>query len=455
MDSSPLSQRLGAGQSGFPRYADQAYYETEIPGARAGHGRRWASFIGIAALAVLGVWIVLTSVYIILHDDLLTTAVRDRLRMQTAYEDRIAGLRGEIGAVTGRLMLNQDEFDAKVERLNARQALLEERQRAIAALISDIDDTVLALGEDDTTASLQGEAGVQPASVSSDETIGDQASLVPDNTIRLAFANQFNPETVSRPGYDLLQDPNLPTKPQNRADRDLLRLAVAQSELEARQFKTLNQLEKNALAAGIQITQAFSRLGFEPREIYAEADTQTEAVGGPLIQMSPQVLPSVSSFERQIHRIRTHSAKASGLYRALLSFPLRRPLDGHHDITSRFGSRLDPFRRTPAHHSGLDYRAGRGTPVRATADGNVVMAGRNGGYGRMVELKHANGVTTRYAHMSSIAVKKGEVVEAGDIVGRVGSSGRSTGPHLHYETRLNGTAINPARFLKVGAEVVR
>ncbi len=83
----------------------------------------------------------------------------------------------------------------------------------------------------------------------------------------------------------------------------------------------------------------------------------------------------------------------------------------------------------------------------------MVKSGWNGGYGRMVEIDHGNGLTTRYAHMSKLRVKKGQTVETGDVVGEVGSSGRSTGPHLHYEVRRNGDAIDPLRFLKAGKKV--
>ena len=104
-------------------------------------------------------------------------------------------------------------------------------------------------------------------------------------------------------------------------------------------------------------------------------------------------------------------------------------------------------------HSGMDFRAPTGSDARVTAAGTVVSAGWNGGYGRMVEVKHANGFSTRYGHLSKILVKEGQELSAGDVVGKVGSSGRSTGPHLHYEVRRNGDALNPVRFLKAGKKV--
>ncbi|MGO4835386.1 M23 family metallopeptidase, partial [Rhizobiaceae sp. 2RAB30] len=96
-----------------------------------------------------------------------------------------------------------------------------------------------------------------------------------------------------------------------------------------------------------------------------------------------------------------------------------------------------------------------GAAARATAPGTVVKAGWNGGYGRMVEVEHGSGFTTRYAHLSKIRVKVGQAVTTGDIVGDVGSSGRSTGPHLHYEIRRDGDALDPVSFLKTGRKLGR
>jgi murein DD-endopeptidase MepM/ murein hydrolase activator NlpD len=119
-----------------------------------------------------------------------------------------------------------------------------------------------------------------------------------------------------------------------------------------------------------------------------------------------------------------------------------------HEVTSRFGLRKDPFRRKPAMHSGIDFRGPVGSPVYTTAPGVIVKAGRHGGYGKLVEVRHENGVTTRYAHLSMIAVRAGQKVKRGDMIGKLGNTGRSTGPHLHYETRVGGRAIDPLKFWK-------
>ena len=129
--------------------------------------------------------------------------------------------------------------------------------------------------------------------------------------------------------------------------------------------------------------------------------------------------------------------------------PIGVPVKAVH-VSSRFGYRLDPFLKRPAFHAGVDFVAAAGTTVRATAAGIVINAGWSGGYGQMVEIDHADGVSTRYGHLSAFLVSVGDRVEAGAPIGRVGSTGRSTGPHLHYETRRNGKTVNPAIYLAAG-----
>jgi murein DD-endopeptidase MepM/ murein hydrolase activator NlpD len=116
---------------------------------------------------------------------------------------------------------------------------------------------------------------------------------------------------------------------------------------------------------------------------------------------------------------------------------------------------LDPFLGRPAFHAGIDFESASGQPVRSTAAGRVVTAGWSGGYGNMVEIDHGGGLSTRFGHLSSISVVAGQAVGVGAIVGRVGSTGRSTGPHLHYETRVEGEAVDPLRFLRAGQTLAR
>jgi murein DD-endopeptidase MepM/ murein hydrolase activator NlpD len=122
-----------------------------------------------------------------------------------------------------------------------------------------------------------------------------------------------------------------------------------------------------------------------------------------------------------------------------------------HTESSGFGWRDDPIRHTRRFHSGTDFRGKPGTPVVAAGDGVVTFSGRMGGYGNMVEIDHGNGLATRYGHMSEVLVEEGQDVEPGAVLGRIGSTGRSTGPHLHYEVRVDGEPVDPTRFLRAGS----
>jgi murein DD-endopeptidase MepM/ murein hydrolase activator NlpD len=126
---------------------------------------------------------------------------------------------------------------------------------------------------------------------------------------------------------------------------------------------------------------------------------------------------------------------------------------GEIDETSPFGVRVDPFVHEAAMHTGMDIRGEPGEPVHATAVGRVSIAGWDGGYGNMVEIDHGNGLATRYGHLSRIDVHVGDEVRIGQIIGLIGSTGRSTGPHLHYETRVDGEPVNPQKFLDAGAKL--
>jgi murein DD-endopeptidase MepM/ murein hydrolase activator NlpD len=160
-----------------------------------------------------------------------------------------------------------------------------------------------------------------------------------------------------------------------------------------------------------------------------------------------------NSFERAVARVKVARTQAEHLTRTLLRVPLRKPVNGEIDLSSTFGVRVDPFLHVAAMHTGLDFRGDAGDPIHATAAGTVVGAGWSGGYGRMVEIDHGNGLSTRYGHLSQIDVKVGDEIRIGQVIGRMGSTGRSTGPHLHYETRIDGDAVDPQKFLHAGARL--
>jgi murein DD-endopeptidase MepM/ murein hydrolase activator NlpD len=181
------------------------------------------------------------------------------------------------------------------------------------------------------------------------------------------------------------------------------------------------------------------------------------SLGGPLIEAKdPRALAAVldvdEDFASRIQRAANDMSDMRQLGAATKKLPLYRPTSNP-ALSSSYGVRFDPFTRRPAFHSGLDFPGAFYTPIMATAPGVVSFTGVRSGYGNTVEIDHGGGFKTRYAHLATIGVRVGQRVAIGNRIAAMGSTGRSTGPHLHYEVWVNGKAQNPNRFLKAGEYV--
>ena len=191
------------------------------------------------------------------------------------------------------------------------------------------------------------------------------------------------------------------------------------------------------------------------RNVFADSDLKVErragpASGGPFVPV--EAPRRRKGFERELTRFLRSCTNRTAQSRTGF-VPVRKPVTGEIDLSSQFGVRVDPFLRIPAMHTGLDFRGEIGDPIHATAAGKVTVAGWTGGYGKMVEIDHGNGLSTRYGHLSQIDVNVGDRIRIGQVVGRLGSTGRSTGPHVHYETRIDGEPVDPQKFLAAGARL--
>lgn len=224
-----------------------------------------------------------------------------------------------------------------------------------------------------------------------------------------------------------------------RKDYSQLEAVAQQKEVQAASLGSLatevtalyglrqNRLEKTSasmLPAGVDSESTFSNQAYT-QSFEEFSSLRTTALSG---QLSRKFEPGVSRWAM------------------LANAPSLWPVTG--TITSSFGQREDPFNGEGAFHSGIDIGAVYGAPVRATADGVVLKAGLGTGYGREVMIDHGNGIQTLYGHLSGFAVTAGERVTRGQTIGYVGTSGRSTGPHLHYEVRIRDTPVNPHRYLR-------
>jgi murein DD-endopeptidase MepM/ murein hydrolase activator NlpD len=392
----------------------------------------------VGSVIVMGAWSAATVTYFTFRDDVLTRLVARQAEMQYAYEDRIAELRAQIDRTTSRQLLDQEQFEQKLDQIQRRQISLEQRTSALGGLPDTTPTGSVrapgrgaALADPITTGSINKPTGVS-------DTVVFVAP--PDREARLesrttAFANLLKPGELSKTAG---------------VGNVLTRLNVSLDGVEGRQLAALNTLEENYDSRMRRMRGVFSDLGLNLADMETRVPSQG-GVGGPFVPAKPA--RDAGPFERQLYRINLTRSQIDRLNRTLAVVPYRKPVIGQVEFSSGFGIRSDPFLGRPAMHTGLDFRASTGDPVRATAYGKVIAAGWQGGYGKMVEIDHGNTLSTRYGHLSEINVKIGDIVRIGQVIGAVGSTGRSTGPHLHYETRIDGDAVDPQKFLRAGVRL--
>lgn len=435
---------------------------------------------GLAATATIG-----AAGYLMFRDQLLAGLIERQTQMQYSYEDRIAALRLRLDQLASRQFIDQNGVEGKVQSLVLRQAQLETRAAVVAQLLERTlsRESGVALvtpdrGQSPASSALRagapaartaaaplptaergafddapGRAG-KPEPEGLDLRLGDDSKPAPLSPPNLAPSRgelapvdtSFAPQTVAPPPV-LAQaaDPDapLPTR--------LESLAMSLDRIEREQARRVSGLVRPALEAATRLRRAFDIAGLSV-ERYLPGSRRKDvgdAVGGPFVAAPAKTGDGL--FERDLAAAQDAVATLDGLRRALPTTPLRKPLSGELQLTSTFGYRTDPFFGRPALHSGVDLREDYGAPVRATAAGVVTVAGPQGGYGNLVEVDHGGGLTTRYGHLSAINVAPGQRLTPGAVVGRVGSTGRSTGPHLHYEVRIGGEAVDPSRFLKAAS----
>jgi murein DD-endopeptidase MepM/ murein hydrolase activator NlpD len=403
-----------------------------------GHGGRQvrigpvAFWTFVGTLVVMAAWSVVTATYFAFHDDFLTRLLSRQADMQYAYEDRIAELRSQVDRMASRQLLDQEQYEKKLDQLVRRQSALESR----AALLSGVPDPAPTGSTKPATRSMMsGRPALVPGKPS---PINDTLIIVPppDREARLESRGTSAGPRVAGAASD------------GGIEAALTRLQRSLDRVEATEAAALNAMEERYDGKARRMRGILVDLGLDLSKV--PPLPKSPALGGPFVTVKPG---TENAFERQLYRATLARAQVEQLTRTLVAVPIRKPVDGELDTTSGFGMRMDPFVRSPAMHTGLDFRGETGDPVHATANGTVTHAGWSGGYGRMVEVDHGNGFATRYGHLSRIDVEVGQTVRIGHTVGRVGSTGRSTGPHLHYETRVDGDAVDPQKFLRAAARL--
>lgn len=390
-------------------------------------------WIGVGTVTLLGMWSAATATYFAFRDDVLTRLIARQAEMQYAYEDRIAELRARVDRTASRQLLDQEQFDQKLDQIMRRQTALESRATALGTIPdASVTGSVRPTG--------RGASADAPSGSPKPSPISDTVIFVvpPDREARLE----------SRAPHMAAPRPSQFARAQG-FDSVVFKLQTSLDQVEKRQMAALAAVEDSLESRARRMRGVIGDLGLNLAQL--EVAAPRGPVGGPFVPV--KLSADASAFDRQLYRINTTRVQVEKLNRALALVPYRKPVIGVVEFTSGFGVRSDPFLGRPAMHTGLDFRAATGDPVRATANGKVASSGWQGGYGRMVEIDHGNGLSTRYGHLSEINVKVGDIVKIGQVIGAVGSTGRSTGPHLHYETRIDGDAVDPQKFLRAGVRL--
>ncbi len=409
--------------------------------------RPWlAAFLG-SALAAIAIGYLAATSYLVLRDNLIGAAAARQARIQQAYEDRISALRAQVDRITSRQLLDQQLMETKVSELIARQTRLSERHGRLGPLIERAEG-----------AAAGALPPVAPVPAQRDETRADAAGAIGGGigqATDIALASMgtgsgAEPEMAeTRPFafWSTRTDAGQRETAADRADKLFVTINQSLKAIESDQIAQISRLADSATHSADAISDALEAAGLPADSDFGRDDLGKSDVGGPLIPVDGTTI-----FDAKVKELDEALDTLDHVKRQAYRLPLANPAPGH-AVTSPFGVRTDPLIGSAALHSGMDFRAAIGMDARVTAPGVVAKAGWNGGYGRMVEVDHGQGFSTRYAHLSQILVGVGQELKTGDVVGRTGSSGRSTGPHLHYEVRHDGKAVDPLGFLKVGKKI--
>ncbi|MGE5768259.1 MAG: peptidoglycan DD-metalloendopeptidase family protein [Bacteroidota bacterium] len=243
-------------------------------------------------------------------------------------------------------------------------------------------------------------------------------------------------------------------------DREDLRLEVAELrqrmvDMRDAQHNIVQRLRDRTELSVDTIERTVAMTGLKLDELLASIGDGGLSQGGPFVAGDyTGDFDGDAELEISLSLLDLRLSRWSALQRVMRTLPLSVPLE-QYQLSSGFGARTDPLNGRKAVHRGLDFRAAMESPIFATAPGKVTYAGWSGPFGRLIEIDHGHGIRTRYAHLKKILVKTGQTVANREKIGLVGSSGRSTGPHLHYEVRYKGVPLNPQKFLTAGKHVFK
>jgi len=414
--------------------------------------------VGLTSLVcVVAAWVAFSTFQYVFQNDIIASK-NERLRMaHTAYQD----LEGELRNTQLRFISAARDLDAKHNQLIAlvsQKDSLEQKLNAISERLSAVSGDHIEASKEAASLrnQLQGERselahqigtlqGTLRATLDQQSDLEQNLAATRDKVVSLSAER----DSLIKTNADL--NGNLETVN--------LRLSNIRSE----QQRFVEQIAARTSDDISLLEDTIAMTGLAPDALFEKGGLITGAMGGPVIEpntaedgmlKSNIKLEDGAEFDSSVTGMESNLQRWEALQSVLRVLPLAPPADNFY-ISSDYGRRTDPFTKRAAFHGGVDLAGPARQLVYATAPGKVVVAGRNGAFGNMVEIDHGMGLRTRYGHLEKILVKRGEDVGFRTKIGRMGSTGRSTGTHLHYEIRFDGKAYDPSRFLKAGKYVFK
>jgi murein DD-endopeptidase MepM/ murein hydrolase activator NlpD len=393
------------------------------------------------AVVVLGalLWVAYASVNVVFKEQIIVAKERERLVMQTNLSKRLNDAKQAYDDVAFLNHTIERQFDETMEDIWARHRILSNMVERKATIDQKLNEQAIGLS------AAGGPNGQKP--VNGNRVMIDVAPG--ESTPRQSRVSMLRKEAAQE-----ARERRQRALESGEAADSIDSMEKAAADLFSEQILLLAAVEEKATRQIDELEKVIQSTGIEPTALVTPAKISNIALaqGGPFIDPG-----SAAAFPTRYYRHANRAAAAvdelAALQSAMKHIPLSSPLTVTRRFTSGFGIRRDPITGRHSSHHGVDFAAPWASPVTATAAGVVKFAGTRSGFGRIVEIDHGNGFVTRYAHMNRITVKRGQKVKLHDKVGELGNSGRSTGPHVHYEVVYKKRPVNPARFIEAGRYV--
>lgn len=401
--------------------------------------------VAVAGVAVMVGWTAVATA-ILLMDSIGSGNFREQAkRDQATYQERLNILSAERDARAQEALAAQDRFNAALDQISAMQSELlasENRRRELETGIEVIQTTLR------TTMKQREDARAELAALKQETSNADMYVAASSAPVQMAFMTDALARTAEE------RDKIAADAREALGQRDDLELEIRL--MQERSDEIFRQLEEAMVISVEPLDKMFRQAGMPTDRIIEEVRRGYSGMGGPLTPLSLSTRGEVDELSAEEARANTLLKQMDqlNLYRlAAEKAPFANPVHSAVRFTSGYGNRRDPKSGGRRMHNGVDFAGPQGTDIFATADGVVTHAGWQSGFGRLVKIKHAFGIETLYAHNTKINVKVGQRVSRGDHIADMGSTGRSTGTHLHYEVRVNGKPVNPMTYIKAARNV--